>query len=274
VQATLALINPDERHKFIQETDLVAINAMNEDGEPALLLTILDLSQWIRIFECTNTDLPKAMGRLHELHGLLHQILIEDETDLAEAKRNTTVVEVAIRHANNQAEDCGTGSQISIPEAGTFNHPFLVNLSIDEAHKAALEDFQETILSTQIEKEQETLISSGRHLAVSFVPQRTIEDQMTIKDHRVWATGNVNSLAPLLLSTWRIWGGLQKDDLSECKEAALNGRKLISNGQELSNAFPLYTYDHSKCTVNTVKLHIKLEVPTANDRREKHPQEM
>ena len=147
-------------------------------------------------------------------------------------------------------------------------------MSIDDAHKAALEDFQESIMTTQIEKEQDNLVASGRHLAVPFVPQRAIEDQMLTKDHRVWATGNMNSLAPILPSTWRIWVGLQKSDVDECKEAALHGKKLITNGQNLTNAFAFYGYDHGKCPVTAVKLHIKLEVLTANDRREKHPQEL
>lgn len=274
IQATLAAVNPPEIHKFVQETDLAAINSAGEEGEPLLLLTVLDLSQWSRIFEVANTDLPNALGRLKELHASMQQILIRDEMELAEAKRNTTVVEVAIRHANNQAEDSGSSSQLKMPESGTFNHPFLANLVIDDAHKAALEDLQDAIMTTQIEREQETLVASGRHLAVPFVPARTIEDQMPAKDHRVWATGNVNSLAPILTSTWRIWGGLNKADLDEYKDAALHGRKLISNGENLVNAFALYGFDHSKCTVTNVKLHIKLEVPTAKDRRVKHPQEM
>jgi len=275
VQATLAAINSTEIHRYIQDNDLSAINNAGEDGEPVLLLTVLDLAQWTRIFEVANTDLPRALARLQEFQGKLLQILAEDELDLADAKKNTTIAEVAIRHANNQTEDCSASlSQLSIPESGTFMHPFLANLSIDEAHKAALEDLQESIVSTQIEREQETLVSSGRHLAIPFVPHRTIEDQMTTKDHRVWASGNVNSLAPMLLSTWRIWAGLNKSDLEVCKEAALHSKRLISNGEILVNAFALYNFDHSKCPVTAVKLHIKLEVPTANDRREKHPQEM
>jgi len=64
VQATLAAINPEEIHKYIQDTDLTAINTAQEDGELALLLIVLDLSQWTRIFEVANTDLQKALGRL------------------------------------------------------------------------------------------------------------------------------------------------------------------------------------------------------------------
>jgi len=62
--------------------------------------------------------------------------------------------------------------------------------------------------------------------------------------------------------------------MDECKEYAFNSKQFISNGQNLVNAFPLYSYDHRKCSITTVKLHIKLDVPTASDRREKHPQEM
>ena len=274
IQATLAAINPVEVHQFIQDSDLTAMNSAGEDGENPLLLTVVDLSQWTRIFEFANTDLQKALSRLQELQSMLFQILANDEADLSDAKRDTTIVEVAIRHANNQVEEAVSLSQLSVPEAGTFSHPFLTNLTISDAHKAALEDFQESIVTTQIEREQESLVATGRHLAVPFVPQRSIKDQMTSKDHRVWATGNMNSLAPLLPSTWRIWAGLSKSEMDECKEAALHGKKLITNGQNMANAFALYGYDHGKCPVTAVKLHIKLEVPTANDRRDKHPQEM
>ena len=275
IQATLAMMTPAEIHNYIQETDTAAMQAAGEDGEPSLLLTVLDLSQWSRIFEFANSDLPAAMARLKELHTALLDILAQDEADLEASKKNSAVVEVAIRHANKQtADDSVTLSQTAIPESGTFSHPFLNNLSIEDAHRAALEDFQESILTSQIEKEQEFLVASGCFLAIPFVPHRTIEDQVSMKSHRVWATGNVNSLAPILISTWRIWAGMSQAEIEECRNCALNNKQLIANGQNLANCFSLYSYDHAKCPVTTVKLHIKTDIPTANDRREKHPQEM
>ena len=62
VQATLAAINPMEVHQFIQNSDLAAINSAGDEGEPPLLLTVLDLSQWTRVFELANTDLQKDYG--------------------------------------------------------------------------------------------------------------------------------------------------------------------------------------------------------------------
>ena len=154
IQATLAMITPRDIHAYIQESDTASMTAAGEDGEPPLLLTVLDLSQWTRIFEFANSDLPAAMDRLKELQAALHDILAQDEGDLESSKKNTAVVEVAIRHANKQTvEDCVVMPQTSIPESGTFSHPFLKNLTIDDAHKAALEDFQESIMNTQIEKE-------------------------------------------------------------------------------------------------------------------------
>jgi len=96
VQATLSTINAIEIHSYIQEFDLSTIASARNDGEPYLLLTILDLSQWTRIFECANIDIAKAMIRLQELHAILEDILAEDEVDLELAKKNTTVVEVAL----------------------------------------------------------------------------------------------------------------------------------------------------------------------------------
>ena len=218
-------MTPGEIHQYIQESHTAAMSAAGEEGEPPLLLTVLDLSQWTRIFEFANSDLPAAMARLKELHTVLHDILTQDEGDLETSKKHMAVVEVALRHANKQtADDSVTMSQTSFPESGTFSHPFLNNLSIEQAHKAALEDFQESIMTTQIEKEQELLVASGRFLAIPFVPQRTIEDQVSVKAHRVWATGNVNSLAPILISTWRIWAGMTKAEIEECRNCALNNK--------------------------------------------------
>ena len=269
------MMMPSDIHQYIQESDTAAMSAAGEDGEPPLLLTVLDLSQWTRIFEFSNSDLPAAMACLKELHSALDDILAQDEADLETSKKHMALVEVAIKHANKQTtEDSVTVPQTSFPESGTFSHPFLNNLAIEDAHKAALEDFQESIMTTQIEKEQELLVASGRFVAIPFVPQRTIEDQVSMKAHRVWATGNVNSLAPILISTWRIWAGMTTAEIEECRNCALNNKQLIANGQNLVNCFSLYCYDHAKCPVTTVKLHIKTDIPTANDRREKHPQEM
>jgi len=92
-------MNPVEIHCYVQEADLAALNAAGEEGEPPLLLTVLDLSQWTRVFEYANTNLPTAMTRLQEMHRMLHQILTNDEAEIELA--NTTVMEVAIQHANN-----------------------------------------------------------------------------------------------------------------------------------------------------------------------------
>ena len=218
----LAMMMPGDIHSYIQESDTAAMSAVREDGEPPQLLTALDLSQWTRIFEVVHSDLPAAMDRLKELHSALHEILAQDEEDLEMSKKDTAVVEVAIRHANKQtADDSVMVSQTVYPESGTFSHPFLNNLAIEDAHKAALEDFQESIMTTQIEKEQELLVASGRFVAIPFVPQRTIEDQVSMKAHRVWTTGNVNSLAPILISTWRIWAGMTTAEIEECRNCAL-----------------------------------------------------
>jgi len=94
----------------------------------------------MRIFEFANTALEKAKARLMDMHACLNDLLIKDELDLEKAKRDTTVVEVAIRHANDQAVENIPASQVEVPQPGQLNHPFLANLNIDEAHKAGLED--------------------------------------------------------------------------------------------------------------------------------------
>ena len=69
IQATLSAIQNTEIHDFVQQNDLAALEAVGEESESAsLLLTILDLSLWTRVFEFANSqifaDRQKALDRL------------------------------------------------------------------------------------------------------------------------------------------------------------------------------------------------------------------
>ena len=58
IQATLSAIQNFEIHDFVQQSDLAAIEAADEESESAvLLLTILDLSLWTRVFEFANSPI-------------------------------------------------------------------------------------------------------------------------------------------------------------------------------------------------------------------------
>ena len=56
IQAILSTIQNSEIHGFVQQSDLAALEAANEESESAvLLLTILDLSLWTWVFEFANS---------------------------------------------------------------------------------------------------------------------------------------------------------------------------------------------------------------------------
>ena len=143
--------------------DTEALESANGE-EPTLLLSILDLSLWTRIFEVANSDLPKAMERLKHFHSILNELFSQDFDEIDEAKKNTEIAEVAIKQANKCANiEAAAG-------IGAFNHPYLVNLAFDEVVKASMEDMEEAMTSSQAAAELETLVASGRHLAVPFIP--------------------------------------------------------------------------------------------------------
>jgi hypothetical protein len=54
----------------------------------------------------------------------------------------------------------------------------------------------------------------------------------------------------------------------------MNGNQVFKSAVFLDNAFQLYFYDHSKCAVEDVKVHVKFEILTANDRKHTHVHEM
>jgi hypothetical protein len=267
IQATLCAMQPSEIHEYVQRMDSEALEAANGE-ETTLLLSIMDLSLWTRIFEFANSHLPKAMERLRHCHSILNDLFSQDFDEIDEAKRNTEIAEVAIKQAN-KCVNIETAGGI-----GAFNHPYLMNLSINEVVKASMEDMEESMSSSQAAAELETLVASGKHLAVPFAPQRSVEDQSNQKDHRVWAIGNINLPAPIPESTWRIWAALKQSEIDDCWDQAMAGTQFIKNGTPFLRGFALYHFDHTKCEVESIKLHVKQVCPTAADRRDKHPQEM
>jgi hypothetical protein len=64
-----------------------------------------------------------------------------------------------------------------------FNHPYLKNLNINDVVKVSLEDMDEAYSSSQAAAKLDTLVASGKHLAISFTLQRAVEDQASQKDH-------------------------------------------------------------------------------------------
>lgn len=199
VQATIASIAGPEVHAFIQSTDNAALLDTDEDGEHApLLLSTLDLSHWTSILYVSTLDggLEKALTRLREAHAVLANLLEKDEIELEESTKNTQVVEAALRAANPQ-EDWSDRPPPARTDAANNGHPILGRLNIPEAHKAAIEDYSESIQSSQIEYELASQDTAGKGPAIPLVPHRIVEIRLGSRSHRTWCLSNVNLLAPV-----------------------------------------------------------------------------
>ena len=210
VQATIASIAGLDVHAFIQSTDNTALVDKDEDGEHApLLLSTLDLSHWTSILYVSTLDngFEKALTRLKEAHAVLANLLEKDEFELEESTNNMKLVEAALRAANPQ-EDWSDRPPPARADATNIGHPILGCLNIPKAHKAAIEDYSDSIQSSQIECELASQETTGKGPAIPLVPHRIVEIRLGSRSHRTWCLSNVNLLAPLPASIWRIWANL------------------------------------------------------------------
>ena len=220
IQATLSAIQNSEIHDFVKQSDLAAIEAADEESESAvLLLTILDLSLWTRVFEFANSPIlierQKALDRLREFNELLPKLVAQDFEESEQADKNMRAAEAVLQLANPKANpDAEKG-------LGLASHSFLMNLTIDNLNKVALEDFEDAITNSQCETEQSTLIPSGKRTVIPFKPARAVEDAVSQTDHNCGKLGNSNLAAPIASSTWCIWADLKAAEIVECREQAL-----------------------------------------------------
>lgn len=269
VQATLVSIAGSEIHDLVQTTDNAALLDKDEDGEHApLLLSTLDLSHWTAIMLVSTQDNgpEKAMARIREAHDVLANLLEKDEIDLEEATSNTSAVEAALRTANPH-EDWSDRPNPSKPgDPVTTMHPLLGGLNIPHAQKAALEDLGECIQSTQIEQELASQDALGKGPAIPFLPPRAVEVRLNTRSHRTWCLNNINLLAPIPTSVWKIWANLSEADIKTCEDRALSSATQAAEGVAIANAFPLALFDNHKCTTTAIKLHAKQDVLTCPPR--------
>lgn len=273
VQATLASIVGPQIHDLIQTTDNASIIDKDEDGDPApLLLTTLDLSHWTAILYVSTLDngVERAIARVHEAHRVLANLLEKDELDLAEMTRNTHVVEAALRAANPHEDWSDRPPPTQASDSVVTTHPILGKLNIPNAEKAAIEDYSESIQNTQFEIELASQETVGKGPAIPFLPPRTVEVRLNTKSHRTWCLNNINLMAPIPVSVWRVWANLTDAEIKACEDKALTVSSSLSEGQPIPNAFPLALYDHYKCTTTSVMVHAKQDVLTCPPRHQQH----
>jgi hypothetical protein len=225
VQATLVSISGTEIHEFVQTTDNTALLDKDEDGEHApLLLSTLDLSHWTSIMYVSTLEdgTKKALAHLREAHGVLANLLEKDELDLEEATNTTNVVEMVLRAANPHEDWSDRPTPTRTGEAVTSMHPLLSGLNIPHAQKVALEDLGECIQTTQFEQELASIDASGKGPAIPFLPPRTIEVRLNTRSHRTWCLNNINLLAPIPNSVWKVWANLSEGEIKACEDRALS----------------------------------------------------
>ena len=269
VQATLVSIVGQEIHEFVQSNDRAALLDIDDEGEHApLLLSTLDLSHWTSIMYVSTLEegVEKALTRLREAHAVLVHLLERDELDLEEANANMLRVERALRHANPHEDWTDRPTSMPNGETASTMHPMLGRLNIPQAHQAALEDFGECIQSTQMDQEMASADSTGTGLAIPFLPQRTVEVRLNARSHRTWCLNNINLLAPIPVSVWRIWSNLSEVEIKSCEGKALSHPSQAAESHTVASAFPLALYEHHKCTTASVLLHAKQDVLTCPPR--------
>jgi hypothetical protein len=165
----------------------------------------------------------KTVERLKTAHSRLQQLLVEDEQDAVRSALLAQKVEVVLKLANDDALSTETTRAITDPKTNPGNdaHPLLAKMKISTTDLNALEDFSEVIQSSLVEKHINTMVASKGPL-VPIKPSRSVELLVADFQHRMWAVGNTNLLAPISIPMWKAWVGLSKNEVESYKKQAMN----------------------------------------------------
>lgn len=276
VQAILAMISDNEVHEYIREKDGAALLDLDDEGEHApLLLSTLDLSHWTSVMMAATADKEKGLARLREAHEHLSVILEQDEAELVEAGIHTVAVDKALRAANPHED---WGSRLPAADLSAIGndktvslHPLVARLNMAPEHKSAIEEYSDTIQTTQTEKALAALETNRKGNSIPLVPGRAVEEQLAGKHHRMWCLRNINLIAPISTPMYKIFANLTDGEVTACEKRALTCMGTFgTKPQELINAFPIALYDHHKCTSMRVNVHAKKDLLTCNPREEKY----
>jgi len=109
---------------------------------------------------------------------------------------------------------------------------------------------------------------------VPLKPSQSVELLVAKFQHRMWAFGNTNLMAPISIPMWKAWVGFSDQEVENCKKQALNNIGVLRAPMDLMHAFPLTMFDHAKCTTLDVKLHTKQDLPTRHNHKDSHLSEM
>ena len=269
VQVVICAIREPRLHQFIQEQDLLALSDVDEDGDSApLLLTTLDLSDWMHLLVLAGTNPDTGLIRLRGAHSKLVDILEKDDMDLQASEKIIPVLEKVLAHANSD----GTSPLPSEDEKlnADEDHPLLQKITLTSAEKAAIAHYKETLASNTSDIRNLFLRKSGKRCNIPLAPPRAVEHMLMLRGHKAWNLNCMSHLAPITVHMWQTWSRLTNDEVEVCRTNALNNTGQIKDAITLPHAFPLSTFDHNKCSSANVKLLTKQELPTGEFRREKH----
>ena len=97
-----------------------------------------------------------------------------------------------------------------------------------------------------------------------------VEVRLNSRSHRIWYLNNINLLAPIPISIWKVWANLCDGVVKAYEDKAVNAKIQTVEDQAIANAFPLALYKHHKCTTLAVSVHAKQEVLTCPPRQPQH----
>ena len=255
----LSAIDMPELHQYIQENDAAALADCDEEGvHQPLLIDSLDLSLWTSLFVSTTNDPTKTMAKIKSAQAKLGDLLQQDEQETTRSIGVCSMIEEALRLANNDALESTSTRSLAEPSQESCNlaattdnaHPLLAKLKISSAERSALEDFTETLNSSQTEKDKQTLIYT-KGPVVPVKPPRCVELLVADHQHRMWAIGNTNLLAPITIPMWKTWAGISENELEHCKKQALNNVGVLRAHVDLIPAFSLNMFEHLTFTEDT-----------------------
>ena len=203
--------------------------------------------------------------------------MCEDEANADKSALLAQRVEAILKLANLDELNQETTSAVTGSDSGNSSsvaaHPLLAKLAIFATDLSDLEDFSDGIQLSQAEKQKNTMVAS-KGPVVPIKPTRSVELLVADYQHRMWAIGNTNLIAPISIPMWKAWAGFTDQEVENCKRQAFNNIGVLRAPMELMHAFPLNMYDHSKCTTLEVRLHTKHDLPTGHNKKESHLSEM
>jgi hypothetical protein len=106
--------------------------------------------------------------------------------------------------------------------------------------------------------------------AILFTLLRVVEEQLALSSHRTWCISNINLLAPISISMWKLWAFLFDVEVKASEDKALSHTKLLKDPIMIPNAFPLTMFDHHKCTITKVQILTKHDMLTCPPRHKKY----